>query len=174
MYYVIMSPTQLLLHTTQTLELYTAPFPTYILYYFDISNIYYGRYIMKFNLLTRTRHDIITAILPQTHIPISRLQHLTPHRRSAHHYYTYIIQCTTLALDFDSRYTLAPHSPHPHLNTTTMKLREMGEMKQNYILHTFGFFMICDNKQQCLVHLIRIKYYSTHLIYTIYQFFGCN
>ena len=29
----------------------------------------------------------------------------------------------------------------------TTKLREMGEMKQNYILHTFGFFMICDNKQ---------------------------
>ena len=27
------------------------------------------------------------------------------------------------------------------------KLREMGEMKQNYILHTFGFFMIYDNKQ---------------------------
>ena len=31
--------------------------------------------------------------------------------------------------------------------TGSMKLREMGEMKQNYILHTFGFFMICDNEQ---------------------------
>ena len=32
-------------------------------------------------------------------------------------------------------------------SVSEMKLREMGEMKQNYILHTFGFFMICDNEQ---------------------------
>ena len=28
-----------------------------------------------------------------------------------------------------------------------LKLREMGEMEQNHILNTFGFFMISDNKQ---------------------------
>ena len=27
-----------------------------------------------------------------------------------------------------------------------VKVREMGEMEHNYILNTFGFFMICDNK----------------------------